>query len=125
MTAKRKIKKLFILVSLVSVACNGNLPTLNGIDLKTWAADKNGCKHVREKSINALTAQIDKLKTLDETQIAQLLGRPDQTELYKRNQKFYTYFLEPSAKCSPSNQKAKKLIVRFNGTRVAREVEIK
>ncbi len=109
---------------LIAGACGKPLPTLDGIDLKQWRNDKNGCNHFREKTIELLTSQIDKLKALDETQILQLFGKPDQTELYRRNQKFYTYFLEPSVKCDLSKEKVKKLIIRFNGMRMAKEVEI-
>src|SRR6266581_1825306 len=124
MTVKRKMKKLFILCLLVTGACGKSLPVINGIDLTQWKNDKNGCNHYREKTTDLLTSQLDKLKALDETQISQLLGKPDQTELYKRNQKFYTYFLEPSAKCNPSQEVSKKLVIRFNGIRMAKEVEI-
>ena len=118
------MKKLFIVLALTAGACGKPLPTLEGIDLKQWKDDKNGCDHYREKTLDILTPQFDKLKALDETQISQLLGKPDQTELYQRNQKFYTYFMEPSAKCDSSHKKIKKLVIRFNGTRVAKEVAL-
>jgi outer membrane protein assembly factor BamE (lipoprotein component of BamABCDE complex) len=124
MTVKRKMKKLFVVFILVAGACGKSLPTLDGIDLKQWKDDKNGCGHYREKTIDLLASQFDKLKALDETQISQLFGKPDQTELYRRNQKFYTYFLEPSVKCNPLIEKTKKLVIRFNGTRIAKEFEI-
>ena len=108
----------------VLASCGKALPSLEGIDLKQWKDDKNGCNHYREKTTDLLNSQFDKLKALDENQIAELLGKPDQTELYRRNQKFYTYFLEPSVKCDSPNERAKKLVIRFNGTRVASEVEI-
>ncbi len=118
------MKKLFIVCILIAGGCGKSLPTLNGIDLKQWKDDKNGCKHYREKTIDLLSSQFDKIKALDETQISQLFGKPDQTELYRRNQKFYTYFLEPSEKCNPSQEKSKKMVIRFNGIRMAKEVEI-
>jgi len=118
------MKKLFIVFVMVAGACGKSLPTLEGINPRQWKDDKNGCNHYREKTIDLLTSQIDKLKALSETQISQLLGKPDQTELYRRNQKFYIYFLAPSAKCDPSNKKAKQLVIRFNGMRVASEVEM-
>ena len=108
----------------VLASCGKALPSLEGIDLKQWKDDKNGCNHYREKTTDLLNSQFDKLKALDENQIAELLGKPDQTELYRRNQKFYTYFLEPSVKCDSPNERAKKLVIRFNGTRVASEVKI-
>ncbi|HLZ17102.1 MAG TPA: hypothetical protein VKQ08_08675 [Cyclobacteriaceae bacterium] len=118
------MKKLFIGLLIITGACSKPLPALEGIDLKQWKDDKNGCHRYREKMIDPLTSQFDKLKALDESQIAELLGKPDQTELYRRNQKFFMYFLEPSAKCLPANEKAKKLVIRFNGMRVAKEVEV-
>src|SRR4249919_1089239 len=119
------MKKLFIVFILLISACGKPLPTLDGIDLKQWKDDKNGCNHYREGVVDLLASQFDKLKALDESQIANLLGKPDQTELYRRNEKFYTYFLEPSAKCTPSSKKSKKLVIRFNGIRVAKDVEIR
>ena len=118
------MKKIFIFFILITGACGKPLPTLDGIDLKQWKDDKNGCNHYREKTTDLLNSQFDKLKALDENQIAELLGKPDQTELYRRNQKFYTYFLEPSVKCDSTNEGGKKLVIRFNATRVASEVEI-
>jgi len=118
------MKKLFIACLLIAGACGKSLPTMDGIDLHQWKEDKNGCNHYREKTSGSLNSQFDKLKALDESQIAELLGKPDQTELYRRNQKFYTYFLEPSVKCNPSKEKPKKLVIRFNGMRMAKEVEM-
>lgn len=118
------MKKLFILALLIVGGCSKSLPSLNGIDLAAWKDDKNGCRGVRAKAIEALDLQKEKIKALSESQVADLLGKPDRTELYRRNQKFYTYYLEPSEKCEPSVSTSKKLIIRFNGMRMAKEVEI-
>ncbi|MBS1506653.1 MAG: hypothetical protein JSS79_08410 [Bacteroidetes bacterium] len=118
------MKKLFILALLVIGGCSKSLPSLDGIDLAAWKDDKNGCSSVRAKTIEALDLQKDKIKALSESQVAELLGKPDRTELYRRNQKFYTYYLEPSEKCAPTVLSSKKLIIRFNGMRMAKEVEI-
>jgi outer membrane protein assembly factor BamE (lipoprotein component of BamABCDE complex) len=118
------MKKLFILILCLAGGCAKNLPTLDGMDVAQWKEDKNGCHRIREKSIVVLKSQLEKIKALSESQVADLLGKPDRTELYKRNQKFYTYFLEPSEKCEASIQKSRKLIIRFNGMRMAKEVEI-
>ncbi len=118
------MKKLFILVWLITVACGKNLPALDGIDLKQWKTDKNGCFHFREKMIGSLRAQKEKLKGLSEDDIIALLGRPDQNELYKRNQKFFYYSLEPSAKCEASVPSPKKLLIRFTAMGFAKEVVV-
>jgi outer membrane protein assembly factor BamE (lipoprotein component of BamABCDE complex) len=56
-------------------------------------------------------------------QIIALLGRPDQNELYSRNQKFYYYSLEPGKVCG-MNSESKRLSVRFNATGRAKEIEL-
>ncbi len=109
---------------LVFASCSKPLPTLDGIDLKQWKDDKNGCHHFREKMIGKLTSQKNKLQGLSEDDIISLLGRPDQNELYKRNQKFFYYSLEPSAKCAASVQSSKKLSVRFTAMGFAKEVVV-
>jgi len=118
------MKKLFILLALLIAGCGKRLPVLDGLDLNAWRNDKNGCGHVREQGEASLRTQLEKLKILDESQIVSLLGHPDRTELYKRNQKFYTYYLTPSPRCNPAQENPKKLIIRFNGMRVAKEVTV-
>ena len=81
---------LFIFILL---ACGKPLPTLEGIDLDKWKGDKNACKGDRLLMQYALRSELSKLKGLSEMDILKMLGRPDENELYKRNQKFYFYFI--------------------------------
>src|SRR5687768_15502718 len=105
----------FLLVSVVIISCGKNVPELKGIDLARWASDKNACAGERIKMIPSLQQEKDKLLALNELQVVEILGRPDQNELYKRNQKFYYYFLQPSSGCSPGgNDSALRLVIRFN-----------
>ena len=104
-------------------ACSKPLPALDGIDLKAWKDDKNGCLNNRSQSIKMLTQQKEKLKSLDQTEIIQLLGRPDRNELYKRNQKFFYYFLEPGTTCGVDKE-PRKLSIRFNAVELAKEITI-
>src|SRR6478752_7319798 len=85
---------------MLLVACGRPSPTLESVDLKKWYEDRNGCSGERLKMTDALQRQKDKLLGLSEQQIINLLSRPDQNELYKRNQKFYYYFLQPSLHCA-------------------------
>jgi hypothetical protein len=57
---------------------------------------------------------------LSETQILQLLGRPDQNELYKRNQKFYYYWIT-GPDCSTDSTKLK-LGIRFTAMGISKEI---
>jgi hypothetical protein len=123
MPAKRKMKKLFIVFLLIAVACGKPLPKLEGIDLKQWKNDRNGCNRFREKLVATMDSQKDKLKGLSEDDIIALLGRPDQNELYKRNEKFFKYFLEPGPICR-MNSSAIMLSIRFNAVGLAKEATI-
>jgi hypothetical protein len=114
-----------IIISLVLMSCGKSLPTLDGIDLQSWKEDKNGCSGIRSSTQEAMIAQREKLLALEELQIVELLGKPDQNELYKRNQKFFYYYLQPSKECNPSDTVAiKRLSIRFNAMGLAKEVRV-
>ncbi|MBI1770366.1 MAG: hypothetical protein HYR67_18505 [Bacteroidetes bacterium] len=118
------MQKLIILLVWAAFSCGKPLPQLEGIDMKQWKADKLGCSGFREKSLDIFSSQKNKLKGLSEADILQLLGRPDQNELYKRNQKFFYYFVESSSKCDSSKTDARRLSIRFNAMEMAKEVVI-
>lgn len=117
----------FVAISafLLLTSCGKPLPELNGIDATAWKNDRNACGGKRSPMAAAITEQKDKLLALDEIQIVKLLGNPDRNELFKRNQKFYYYFLEPAPECKASFPSSKKLIIRFNAMGLAKEVEVK
>lgn len=113
----------FSLIFLFS--CGKSLPELKGIDKESWVNDKGACKDVRSGMIEDVRSQKDRLLALSEMQLVELLGRPDENELYKRNQKFYTYYLEPGPTCdSLRRPEALSLIIRFNAMGLAKEVVI-
>ncbi len=115
--------KIIFLLMLIFAACGKSLPELENIDLEVWKADRNGCKRDREKMITSFKEQKDKLKGLSEDDIIKLLGRPDQNELWKRNQKFFKYFIEPGGSCQKGSTNVI-LSIRFNAMNLAKEVEI-
>lgn len=117
------MKKWFWL-SLVLVSCGKQLPDLAPIDVAQWRTDKGGCGNIRWSSIQQLTEQLEELKALSEGDVVTLLGRPDRNELYKRNQKFYYYDIEPGKACSDSIKTNQQLILRFNAMGLAKEVTI-
>jgi hypothetical protein len=95
------------------------------MDMDAWKNDKQACAGERSSMISALQSQSDKLLALSEAEIIALLGKPDEAELYKRNQKFYYYFVEPSKECPQSaGSESKRLVIRFNATGLAKEVVI-
>ena len=113
--------RFLALLFLFLLSCGKPLPTFENLDIATWKADKAGCHQVRWKSMNALLRQKDKLKGLSQDDIVEVLGKPDQNELYKRNQKFFYYLLSPGKACG-SDSTAHRLSLRFNAMGFAKEV---
>ncbi len=115
----------WLLLSVVSLvfSCGKPPPDLSPIDLAQWKEDKGGCKNSRTQALDDLLEQKDELKGLSESDIIKLLGRPDRNELYKRNQKFYYYDLQPGKACD-STFTNQQLILRFNAMGRAKEVSI-
>jgi hypothetical protein len=114
----------FLLVCLLAFSCGKKLPELTGIDRPSWIADKNACMGKRTIMISSIKQEKDKLLSLNEMQVVDLLGRPDQNELSKRNQKFYYYFLEPAPDCMPKVDSSSRLVIRFNAMGLAKDVSI-
>lgn len=113
-----------MLVCLMCLSCRKPLPELKGIETEVWTADKNGCSGVRANSIEALKEQKTALLGLSEMEIVQVLGKPDRNELYKRNQKFYYYYLQPAPECEQHPDSALRLAIRFNAMGLAKEISV-
>lgn len=121
----KNFRWLSLVVFLLPFSCSKPLPVLEGIDREKWKKDKNACLGERAAMIQTLRSEKEKLKALDEMTLVELLGPPDQHELYKRNQKFYFYFLEPGPPCSGSSDSlALRLSIRFNATGLSKEITI-
>jgi len=120
----RPVSGLFLLFSLFLLSCGKPLPDLPGIDQAAWAADKGACSGSRTGMMDAVKANTDKLLSLSEVDLVALLGRPDEEELYKRNQKFYYYYLQPAPTCGNQTGSALRLVIRFNAVGLAKEVTV-
>jgi hypothetical protein len=114
----------FILISFLIVGCGKAIPDMDDIDLNIWKNDHNGCLGERASMIDSFREQKQKLLGLSEMEIISLLGKPDQNELYDRNQKFYHYYFEPSSSCGKPNSNPHKLSIRFNAMGLAKEVAV-
>lgn len=115
-------KLLLLSLILVIMSCGKASPTFEGFDLSQWKEDKFGCKGVRLAGRDQLIQQQEKLKGLTEAEIISLLGRPDLNELYKRNQKFYHYFIASQQECPDIKTATFKMTLRFNAMGRAKEV---
>jgi hypothetical protein len=111
---------VFIVIILLS--CGKATPTLDNFDNELWKSDRYGCRGERLKLYSSLQTQKSKLLGLNEMEVVEVLGKPDQNELYKRNQKFYYYFLDPSGKCANPSASPKRLALRFNAVGLLKEI---
>jgi len=118
------IRGLTLSLSVIWLASCGSPVQLDNFDADQWKMDLNGCKAIRQGSVKSLWGQRDKLKGLSQTQVKKLLGKPDKHELYKRNQKFFVYYLDPSESCENAEPdlKVQILVIRFNALGNADEI---
>lgn len=118
----RQLSVLVILCALVS--CSKPLPKLEAVDTAVWKEDRLGCLGKREAMEPSLSKEMNKLKGLSEMDIVDLLGRPDANELYKRNQKFFFYYINPGPDCDDSAESPRRLVLRFNAMGYCQQVSI-
>lgn len=116
----------YILIIAISftIACSSSVE-LPYLDEEQFAQDPNGCRSMRIELIEDLEKDKELLKGLNQNEIVNILGKPDQNELYKRSQKFFIYNLTPTD-CVLINDVTprKYLSIRFNATGLAKEVII-
>ena len=82
-----------VVIIFIALSCKTELPQLADIDIEEWSSDRNACQGYRQSVVKALDAQRSKLLALSANEITAILGKPDQIELYKRNQKLFFYNL--------------------------------
>lgn len=115
----------FTLILTILTGCGKDIPTLENIDLDQWKKDRNACESYRTTVRQSIISQKDKLLALKEMQVVELLGRPDRNELYRRNQKFYYYYLNAAPDCKTYDAaSSKRLAIRFNAMGLAKEVMV-
>lgn len=98
---------------------------MEDIDLEIWKQDASGCLGKRTSMLQQMDAEKKKLIGLTEQQVITLLGKPDKNELYKRNEKFYYYYAEPSPECdSTTSGSPLKLTLRFNAVGMVKDASV-
>lgn len=118
----RRFSPLVLLFCLS--ACTRPLPELEGVNREVWIGDKNACNGKRALMEAALDTEKEKLKGLSEMDVVELLGKPDENELYKRNQKFFSYYVTPGPDCDDHEELPRKLVIRFNAMGYAQLVSL-
>ncbi|MEJ2006026.1 MAG: hypothetical protein P8X57_13930 [Cyclobacteriaceae bacterium] len=115
-------KFIFALLFLASCASNESPEYL---DTDSWRFDDNGCDGYRAALISSHPELLQELKGKSEDDIIGWLGKPDKNELYKRNQKFYIYIIDPAEDCENSDSETQRYLqIRFSATNRAQEVMI-
>jgi hypothetical protein len=119
------ISRLIIEISAFSIlffmGCRES-PGIAGFDSDLWIGDKSGCTDIRSGLAGKVIDAKENLMGQKENQIIRVLGKPDRSDLYKRNQKFFIYYLEPGPGCPDPVSSPGMLVIRFNATGYCNEV---
>ncbi len=118
----------FLTGILFSACSDPNAVKEEEFSMKAWKNDRNGCANVRIEMLDDLEKIKPKLEGLDEIDLRKVLGKPDFAELYSRNQKFYTYYVDASEKCENENSQnvkngERRLVqIRFDAINAVNEI---
>ncbi|HBH24228.1 MAG TPA: hypothetical protein DDY13_12490 [Cytophagales bacterium] len=112
---------LFLLMVFFLGTC-GRKKQIEGFDSDKWIADKMACQEQRSEMRKDLLRIKYKLRGLNTDEIEDVLGKPDAQELYRRNQKYYIYYLEPAPECDTYQDQTTKVYIRFTAVGIAHEI---
>ena len=117
---------ILIFICLLFSDCS-QVTTIDGLDTDTWKADKNGCGESRKGLEKSFLENKDKLKGYSQREIGRILGKPDEVDLYKRNQKFFIYHIFPGKQCPgiTIDSRPRSLYIRFSAMDVSNEVFVR
>lgn len=120
---------LVLAMFVLGAGCSPSQKSLSGVDHELFKNDAFGCKGYRASVRQALNQQLADLKQLSEPEIKATLGKPDQTDLGGRSQKYFKYYLDAAPSCpNDSNSvrlsKPMVLLVRFNSLNRVSEASI-
>lgn len=101
------------------------VPQIEDFDSPGWILDRNGCQGVRTVMEEILWANREKLMNIPEARVIELLGKPNLTELYVGNQKFFVYYMEASADCENGSISPHSLLIRFDALNYCSEISVK
>ena len=112
-------------LSWILLSCRSE-PYINTFDTINWQSDANGCRGDRLTQLELLIDQQQELLGWSESEITSYLGSPDSRELYVRNQKFLTYYLEPTLDCGTDGKvNPLRLNIRMDALGYSKEISLK
>ncbi|MDA0194559.1 MAG: hypothetical protein O2951_05845 [Bacteroidetes bacterium] len=98
------------------------MPKIDNFNASNWREDKFGCRGNRQDQLAALQENKDVLLGLNQNEMSEILGSPDEHELYERNQKFFYYYITPGSGCDQAKPNPIRLQIRFSAMGIANEV---
>jgi hypothetical protein len=110
---------------LTLVSCTQTIE-IQEFDKNAWKRDKLGCEGERDQLSISLFTQKQQLFDAHPRAIKKLLGSPNKTELYSRNQRFFVYYISTRSPCpgdSTGNEGAT-LNIRFGALNKVNEVYV-
>lgn len=105
------ISVIFLFVIAIGLTnCKTKKTQIGNLDSKLWKADMSGCDGYRKNTIYNQDLDLQLLIGFNEKDVINMLGKPNETLLYDRAQKFFNY----SISCD-STMKPKEVVrLRFN-----------
>lgn len=119
---------IFFILCYLLFSCQAKPVKIPGFDAQVWKNDRLGCKGQRAAFISSLSENQPVLFEMGQMQLTRLFGRPDATELYKRNQRFFIYYYEPGPQCRGEKidiYKGKALRIRISALDKVTEISFK
>ena len=92
----------FLIITITS--CDKKIE-LSGFDSVAWKEDKSGCLGKRNKQLPALNQMTEQLSGVGESQMLEILGRPNRYELGERGIRNYEYYLNGDTSCLDLTEK--------------------
>lgn len=110
-----------LLVGLLVFSCD-KVPKLSNFDSVAWKNDLNGCLGDRIRLAAILEPQRNELKMIEAPELIKVLGNPNTIEILQRQQRYYVYWIQNTAKCSDSTTAYKEVRVRLSALGKVTEV---
>lgn len=82
----------------------------------------NGCLGDRIRLAAILEPQRNELKMIEAPELIKVLGNPNTIEILQRQQRYYVYWIQNTAKCSDSTTAYKEVRVRLSALGKVTEV---
>lgn len=120
----RKFSFFLSLMALSWIAsCSGPVDA-GDVNLENWKSDRDGCKGLRMKELEAFQAVKNDFLGIDNQALIKTFGRPDRVDLIDSSQSFFFYFIEPSGDCEGVDSEKEPLRVLFRMNAVSKVSEV-